>query len=279
MKVAYNGVGELAPNEGTSITNYPGGGAGPDSFGGYGQPGKYIPFNYGDGIVAAIGGAAIFGTLNGLPAGTDPLDNGSTSIARGLALSNKGFVMWPVRTTANYHPNGRIGNNYMERPKAPICQQCHEDSRDVEAGFSYVDTDKTTPFSGTVNDALGLNETISGGAAVGDMDAARDGTGGNYGQIANNTTGALNGSPSPDPYDVGATAAPFIYDGNPQFQNYPHETQNFRLLVEGGDSNRAGGSQLDDLCNNCHIPGSTIRSNSEAIIFNTLVKDVNGLLM
>jgi predicted CXXCH cytochrome family protein len=278
MKVAYNGVGELAPNISGTNTNYPGGGANAANFGSYGEPGNYIPFNYGDGIVAAMGNAAKFGTLNGLPAGTNPLDNGSTSIARGLALSNQGFVMWPARTTATYHPDGRIGDNYMERPKAPICQQCHEDSRDVEAGFAYVDTDKTTPFANPVNGALGLEDATTGGQAVGDIDAARDGAGGDYGQIANNTTGEGNGSPSPDPYDVKPASIPFIYDGNPQFQNFPHETQNFRLLVEGGDHNRAGGGQTDDLCLNCHIPGNAARPGSTEMILNTLVRDVNGLL-
>jgi hypothetical protein len=148
------------------------------------------------------------------------------TLANGLALSNQGFVMEPVAATN--HPDGVIA-----RQDAPICQQCHEDARDCNTRFSYTDTDKTTPFSATVNGVLG----ITGGS--------------------------------------------FIYAGNPQFQNFPHETLNGRLLVEGGDSSRpatsagmAGGGGNDNLCLNCHVPGSTYRYNGAQ----GAVKDLNGFM-
>jgi hypothetical protein len=169
----------------------------------------------------------------------------------GLALSNKGFAMWPVNQAS--HPDGRLGNNaWYSRPVAPICQQCHEDSRDVETAFQYAgagranlgingggDTDKASPFATPVNTAI---------------------------EVATGNVGAFAG-------------APFIYAGNPLFQNFPHETQNYRLLVEGGDSNKAGGGNNDDLCLNCHVPGSAVRAGkpgTSVLIFNTLVKDFNG---
>jgi hypothetical protein len=249
MNTSYAGVGELRPS------NYPGGGSSSTSYGSYGDPGTYLPLgNVGTNLL----GNAPFGTLNGIPDGME----------RGLALSNRGFVMWPVPTGPGLHPDNRIGDNQIERPKAPICQQCHEDSRDVESAFSYVDTDKDVPHAGTVNSVLGLSSTT--GPAVGDLRSpVNGGTTDNYGSIANNI------ATSPD-QDVQPSVAPFINDGNPAFQNFPHETQNYRLLVEGGDSNRAGGGANDDLCLNCHVPGSTVRPGNSIMIFNNLVKDFNG---
>jgi hypothetical protein len=249
MNTSYSGVGELRPS------NYPGGGSASSNFGSYGDPGTYLPLgNVGTNLL----GNAPFGTLNGIPDGLE----------RGLALSNRGFVMWPVRATAGLHPDGRIGDAEFERPKAPICQQCHEDSRDVETGFSYIDTDKDVPHAGTVNSVLGLTSTT--GTAVGDLRSpVNGGTTDNYGSVANNI------ATSPD-QDVQPSNAPFLNDGNPAFQNFPHETQNYRLLVEGGDSNRAEGGSNDDLCLNCHVPGSAVRPGNAVMIFNTLVKDFNG---
>jgi hypothetical protein len=156
----------------------------------------------------------------------------ATALKNGLALSNNGFVMWPVNQES--HPDGRLGTSPATRPVAPVCQQCHEDSRDVETAFQYAgaggyltrtgtrdltgtfsfdgingggDTDKPVPFATPVNTALTLA------------------TGGSW-----------------------ATTPSFIYAGNPEFQNFPHETENYRILVEGGDSNKQGGGSNDDLC-------------------------------
>jgi predicted CXXCH cytochrome family protein len=203
------------------------------------------------------------------PSGTNGAPGNYDRLTNGLALSNTGFSMWPVNQAS--HPDGRLGISPATRPVAPICQQCHEDSRDVETAFQYSgaggyfnrdgsrglggtfslggingggngltgtgDTDKDVPFNGPVNTALDL--------ATGNM-------------------GTLGGTTA------------FIQAGNPLFQNFPHETQNYRLLVEGGDSNKAGGGNNDDLCLNCHVPGSTVRPGSSVVIFNTLVKDFNG---
>lgn len=137
----------------------------------------------------------------------------------GLALSNKGFAMKPA---VGAHPDGTI-----DRQDAPICQQCHEDSRDVEEAFDFTDTDKSTPFADSVNSVLNI------------------------------------------------TGGEFVAEGNPQFQNFPHETVNGRLLVEGGDSNQAGGGANDDLCLNCHVPGSTLRINVDPELDG---KDLNGYM-
>lgn len=175
-------------------------------------------------------------------------DPGSyVGLTDGLALSNQGFSFWPVNTLS--HPDGRLGATEAERPTAPICQQCHEDSRDVEQAFSYGDTDKIVPFATPVNAALSVvTQTYPAYVTP----------------LAENPDGS-------DPN--------FIYAGNPQFQNFPHETVNYRLLAEGGDSNAQGGGSNDDLCLNCHVPGSTVRPGKPGatpIIFNTLVKDFNG---
>jgi predicted CXXCH cytochrome family protein len=156
--------------------------------------------------------------------GTTTTAGMSTVAGEGLALSNKGYVMFPVNT--NHHADGEIA-----RQDAPICQQCHEDARDLKTTFSFQDTDKNVPFGQSVDNIL---------AAVG-LDP---------------------GTPQ------------FVQIGNPVFQNFPHETTNGRLLVEGGDSNQAGGGNNDDLCLNCHVPGSDQRWNGTP----AKVKDFNGFM-
>ncbi|MDO8915814.1 MAG: cytochrome c3 family protein [Coriobacteriia bacterium] len=81
----------------------------------------------------------------------------------------------------------------------PICQQCHEDTRDV--GALTADGTRATPTETSVTVTLGA-----------------DGR---------------------NPAD------------NPRFQNFPHETTGFRLLVEA-DTLSSG----DDLCTNCHPPSA-----------------------
>jgi predicted CXXCH cytochrome family protein len=162
------------------------------------------------------------------------------ALANGLALSNQGFVMDTAAVAAADGINGTTGgmagapvhpNGLIARQDAPICQQCHEDSRDVESAFSYSDTDKSVPFSHAINTLLGFESGTAGSVA-----------------------------PS------------FIYAGNPRFQNFPHETVNFRQLVEGGDSAQIGGGNNDDLCLNCHVPGSTFRPTGATN------KDYNGFM-
>jgi predicted CXXCH cytochrome family protein len=146
--------------------------------------------------------------------------NVATAGGNGMALTNQGFVMFPVNP-AN-HPDGELSQAARNSQGAPICQQCHEDARDLGATFSYGDTDKKVPFGGPVNGALA--------GAIGGL----------------NTGGA-------------GTGALFIAAGNPKYQNFPHETANLRLLVEGGDSTQVGGGNNDNLCLNCHVPGSAFR--------------------
>jgi hypothetical protein len=74
-------------------------------------------------------------------------------------------------------------------PGLPICQQCHEDARDIA-------NDMTRPFL-----IASTTETFAP---------------------------SLDGIPS---------------SGNPQFQNFPHETVNKRMLIE----------EKDSLCLNCHL--------------------------
>jgi hypothetical protein len=69
----------------------------------------------------------------------------------------------------------------------------------------------------------------------------------------------------------------FIYSGNPRFANFPHEAVNGRMLVEGGDSAQIGGGNNDDLCLNCHVPGSTVRPTS-AYDSVPAGKDLNGYM-
>lgn len=95
------------------------------------------------------------------------------------ASENRGYLM-PYPRTAD-----QVG-------RAPICQQCHEDTR----------------FVGTL---VELSPGVYGGDAA-DAKIAID------------------------------SADGFISTDNPQFQNFPHETLNDRMLVE----------EDDDLCLNCH---------------------------
>ncbi|TDB38167.1 MAG: hypothetical protein D9V44_09030 [Actinobacteria bacterium] len=96
-----------------------------------------------------------------------------------LAGSNRGYLMpWPRTAQQTGH--------------APICQQCHEDSRMV--GSLSAD--------GTQGDAAPYTITTPDGWTDGD---------------------------------------------NPRFQNFPHETQNYRMLVEATST-----AYYDDLCLNCH---------------------------
>ncbi len=94
-----------------------------------------------------------------------------------LAGTNRGYLMPYPRTTQQ---GGHL----------PICQQCHEDARNV----------------GTLTDDIG--------------DAAS--------------------------FSITATDGNVPTD-NPRFQNFPHETTNYRLLVEANAT-----TYFDDLCLNCH---------------------------
>lgn len=106
-------------------------------------------------------------------------DSSTTETEMGpLAQDNRGHLM-PYRSSGTTRTSEQEGH-------APICQQCHEDSR----------------FVGTMAGAE---------ASAAPFVASLDGTG----------TG-----------------------GNPRFQNFPHEAQNSRFLVELDD----------DLCLNCHLP-------------------------
>jgi predicted CXXCH cytochrome family protein len=148
------------------------------------------------------------------------------NVRTGLALSNAGFCMAPVN--ASTHPDGVISRGTTDgaswpsaNEDAPICQQCHEDSRDLSKGFSYTDTDKNVPFGEPVNAAIGLGSAVVSKTVVWQLPG---------------------GNPA-----------------NPNFQNFPHETQNARLIVQGGDSSQPGGGGNDGLCLNCHVPGSALR--------------------
>jgi hypothetical protein len=89
---------------------------------------------------------------------------------------NRGYLMPFPRTT-------------QQAGHYPICQQCHEDSRDVG----------TLSANGTIGDAAAMRITSEDGSSTTD---------------------------------------------NPRFQNFPHETENAKMLVETGDN----------LCMNCHPP-------------------------
>jgi predicted CXXCH cytochrome family protein len=104
-------------------------------------------------------------------------DPTSVTVLGTLAGTNRGYLM-PYPRTA------------QQGAHLPICQQCHEDSRNV----------------GTLTDNIG--------------DAV--------------------------PFSVTATDGNVPTD-NPRFQNFPHETVNYRLLVEAST-----GAYFDDLCLNCH---------------------------
>jgi len=148
------------------------------------------PFNYSKIVVSDhwIDGyltdrAGTYGSLGGYElydggnsSNTQPSHNGD------VARSNRGFLMpfprYPLQ----------VGH-------APICQQCHEDTRD--------------PGSLTADGSS---------AIVKDSYAAVDSADG-----------------------VTSTLVPGALD-NPRFQNFPHETENDKMLIETDD----------DLCLNCH---------------------------
>ncbi|KAF0207158.1 MAG: doubled CXXCH domain-containing [Actinobacteria bacterium] len=95
-----------------------------------------------------------------------------------LAATNRGYLIPFPRTT-------------QQGAHLPICQQCHEDSRNV--GTLNENIGDATPFSITATDGL-------------------------------------------------------VPADNPRFQNFPHETLSFRLLVEAKPT-----YYDDDLCLNCHV--------------------------
>jgi predicted CXXCH cytochrome family protein len=103
-------------------------------------------------------------------------DQTGVTVMGSLAGTNRGYLMPYPRTVE------QDGHN-------PICQQCHEDTRQVGA---LVDAEA---------DAASFSVTATDGVSVTD---------------------------------------------NPRFQNFPHETENPRLLVETDD----------DLCLNCHTPAN-----------------------
>jgi hypothetical protein len=109
------------------------------------------------------------------------------SIPATNAAGNRGFLMpWP-RTLGAEGQGAHL----------PICQQCHEDTREV--GDLAADGSGTAaPFTGAYGDGLEWD-------------------------------------------DVSKTWVDAI-GANPLFQNFPHETENVRMLVE----------EDDDLCLNCH---------------------------
>lgn len=94
-----------------------------------------------------------------------------------LTGTNRGFLIPYPRTE-------------QQGTHAPICQQCHEDARNVGT------------LTGAIGDAESFSVTATDGANAAD---------------------------------------------NPCFQNFPHETQNYRLLVEATST-----AYYDDLCLNCH---------------------------
>jgi predicted CXXCH cytochrome family protein len=148
------------------------------------------PFHYGNVAVLASNeptATTILSTLGGIDGGTPvfahdwPVDLNPSG--------NRGFLM-PYPRTAQQ------GGHY------PICQQCHEDSRDVGE--------------------------LTGGGSVGDAETATV-----------SAADAMEWSSSTSTWtSVYAT-------DNPPFQNFPHETENYSMLVE----------EYDDLCLNCHPTG------------------------
>lgn len=94
-----------------------------------------------------------------------------------LAGTNRGYLIPFPRTP-------------QQAGHSPICQQCHEDARNVGT------------LNGSIGDAAAFTITAPDGTADSD---------------------------------------------NPRFQNFPHETQNYRLLVEAAST-----AYFDDLCLNCH---------------------------
>lgn len=128
------------------------------------------PFNYSAVALVQTAGVAtgvtVIGQMGGVQAPADASTPGG----------NRGFLMPDPRTA-------------QQAGHAPICQQCHEDSRSV-------------------------GSLVSGGSQ------------------ALVTAAVITNSD-------GNTAS-----DNPRFQNFPHETLNYRMLIENDD----------DLCLNCHAP-------------------------
>lgn len=131
------------------------------------------PYNY---RVAAIVGPG--------PYPTSVTVTGPAGIDTDVPGYNRAYL-WPYPRTG------------AQKDRKPICQQCHEDTRDV----------------GTLTAA---------------------------GNEASPTVAQLTGYPAGDGYGV---------NDNPRFQNFPHETTGFRLLVEATAT-----ATTDDLCTNCHPP-------------------------
>lgn len=109
--------------------------------------------------------------------------DGITPTGTGYSMDNRAFLMPEPRTA-------------QQAGHAPICQQCHEDTRNV--GSLTVAGGDAAPL------------VVTPVAAVGDQYPITD---------------------------------------NPRFQNFPHETAGYRMLVEAGTA-----SYTDDLCTNCHVP-------------------------
>lgn len=106
-----------------------------------------------------------------------------------IGADNRGFLMPYPRTIG---ASGQAGH-------APICQQCHEDSRQVGTLVGAGDTADATSIRVDYADSVTWNGTAW-------VTSAAD---------------------------------------NPRFQNFPHETENVRMVVE----------EDDDLCLNCHPVG------------------------
>lgn len=142
------------------------------------RPAPQVPYNYRELGIVDVGSYPTSSTVLG-PAGIDtyfidPLNP--------PAVYNRAYLMPYPRTGA-------------QAGHLPICQQCHEDTRDV----------------GTLS---------------------TDGT------QASPSAAALRGYPAGDGRDP---------TDNPRFQNFPHETEGYRLLVEAETE-----YSTDDLCLNCH---------------------------
>lgn len=134
------------------------------------------PFNYNNVAVLSSDDLTLATVLRSFADGT-------TWSGTGYSMDNRAFLMPEPRTP-------------QQAGHSPICQQCHEDTRNV----------------GTL--------TIAGGDAA-----------------------PLVVTP------VGAVADQYPASDNPRFQNFPHETAGYRMLVEAATT-----SYTDDLCTNCHVP-------------------------
>ncbi len=137
------------------------------------KPSPQVPYNYRELGIVGVGPYPTSATVLG-PGGID-------SDVPGY---NRAYLMPYPRTGA-------------QAGHLPICQQCHEDTRNV--GTLSTDGTQATP---SVFDLTGYP------AGDGLFDTATD---------------------------------------NPRFQNFPHETEGYRLLVEATTT-----GSTDDLCLNCH---------------------------